>query len=103
MCWSVAASTGTADEAARDSIIFGRRPQAAVLIDSGNPGRVSLEQGFGPEDAIVSLRTTARKGSYSIRYHVPPRPIPDPQDFSTLTVRYLVDDADLAQVIVILK
>jgi hypothetical protein len=100
MCWSVAASTGTADEASRDSMIFGRRPQAAVVVDTGNP--VSPEQTFGPEDAIVSLLPSARKGSYSLRYHVPPRPM-DPEDSSTLEVRYLVDDADLARVVVVLK
>jgi hypothetical protein len=63
----------------------------------------------------VSLRSTAPKGEYSIRYHVPRRPRFIPTEDvegdidlrreleNDLEVRYLIDKADYARVVVMLK
>ena len=106
--WTVAASTGIADEESRRFLVFGRLPPEPVLAPIGgvpSPLAFTSSEDFGTEDSVVSLVNNAQKGSYGIRYHVPLEPITQLRDRQTLfmQVRYLVDDLELGRVVVLLK
>ena len=104
--WTVAASTGVADEQSRSFFVFGRLPPEPVLAPIGGvPTALAFtsSEHFGTEDSVVSLVKNAQKGSYNLRYHVPLEPITELADFQKLEVRYLVDDIELSRVVVLLK
>ncbi|NND34625.1 MAG: hypothetical protein HKN76_18710 [Saprospiraceae bacterium] len=105
-CWSTAASTGIADETARDHLIYGFPPDPNVIAPE-NPFPVPETLNM---DAMITLDQRSPAGIYQIRYPLNQQfiflRIVGPDDFTyaaNLRARYRVIDQEKSAVRVFLK